>query len=689
MRFSIRRSSSFASLSHTGRLAIALVFALPTIGCGRSALLSTDALPLKRVVLYRNGVGYFERAGHVDEQEVRFKMRDTEVGDFLASLAVIEQGGSSVKAAAFPVTDPYEDTSEDTPKPRSQMTEDEKRGLKIVVLSLDGKEHDLQVGYIAASPVWRPSYRLVVHPNGEADLQAWGIVQNLSGEDWKDVHLSLVAGAPLSFEAELGTPVIPNRPTVTDNGEVIAALPQTETSLRQSPENAPAPVTTTPPSNAAPSGNLEQADRDGDGIPDAQDAEPDQPAAQKTRGGADKKGAARHAAPAKRPTMIAGAGGGPGAASGATKYYQPPADAPATPPPPPPPRSISGPRNVNALAAVAVEGGTTRYDLPSAVTVPDKSATMVMLLSQKVVGEAIFLFAPDGGVPDSMSHPFRVARFANGTKGVLERGPIAVFEEGSFLGQGMVDPLPIGASTTVPFALERGLAVDRESKFDERGARVAQIENSQLIIERDAVTQTTYRLRNGLDLPAKTLVKHPRASGTKLFQPPKGTEDNVGTGSALIPAMVAPHATANLVVDERATNRRNEDWFTPIADEAVKAFMKDGRSNRDTVQKLSIAWQVRADILTKADARSKLAQEQSDLQEQTQETRQNLIAIEKNKQADALRTKLTQRLAASATRLDEIQKQVVELDAKLAELRVQFREAIRDVKVAQPPVPPP
>lgn len=696
MRFSIRRSSSFASISQgfisrTGRLAVALVFALPTIGCGRSALLSTDALPLKRVVLYRNGVGYFERSGHVDEQEVRFKMRDTEVGDFLASLAVIEQGGSSVKAAAFPVQDPYEDPADDTPKPRSQMTDDEKRGLKIVVLSLDGKEHDLQVGYIAASPVWRPSYRLVVHPNGDADLQAWGIVQNLSGEDWKDVHLSLVAGAPLSFEADLGTPMIPNRPTVTDNGEVIAALPQTETSLRQSPENAPAPAPQ--PSTMAGAAQIqEQPDRDGDGIPDADDAEPNQPRAREK--GADKKNAySRHAANApKRPSMIGGmAGGGPGAgmaATGSTKYYAPPADASA-PPPPPPPRSISGPRNVNALAAVAVEGGTTRYDLPTAVTVPDKSATMVMLLSQKVVGEAIFLFAPDGGVPDSMSHPFRVARFANGTRGVLERGPIAVFEEGSFLGQGMVDPLPIGASTTVPFALERGLAVDRESKFDERGARVAQIENSQLVIERDAVTQTTYRLRNGLDLPAKTLVKHPRASGTKLFQPPKGTEDNVGTGSALIPAMVAPHATANLVVDERATNRRNEDWFTPVADEAVKAFMKDGRSNRDMVQKLSIAWQVRADILTKADARSKLAQEQNDLQEQTQETRQNLVAIEKNKQADALRTKLTQRLAQSATRLDEIQKQVVELDAKLAELRVQFREGIRDVKVAQPPVPPP
>src|SRR5450432_4254262 len=151
MRFLTRSLLSFPSLAPSRQLAIALLLALPTVGCGRSALLSTDALPLKRVVLYRNGVGYFERSGHVDEEQVRFKMRDSEVGDFLASLAVIERGGSSVRAAAFPVDDPEDADSDDPPNPRSLMTDDEKKHLKIVVLSLDGKEHDLQVGYIAQS----------------------------------------------------------------------------------------------------------------------------------------------------------------------------------------------------------------------------------------------------------------------------------------------------------------------------------------------------------------------------------------------------------------------------------------------------------------------------------------------------------------------------------------------------------
>ncbi len=271
-------------------------------------------------------------------------------------------------------------------------------------------------------------------------------------------------------------------------------------------------------------------------------------------------------------------------------------------------RAISAPRNLSSLAAVAVEAGTTRYDLPESVTVPDKSATMVMLLSKKVPGEANFLFAPEGGVPDSMQHPFRVARFTNKTDGALERGPIAVFEEGAFLGQGMVDPLPDGAAATVPFALERSLAIDSERKYEELGERIHKIDGGELWIDRDAQTQSKYRIRNGGDLAAKVIVKHARMSGTRLVSPPKDTEDNVGTGSALVPTTVASHATSELAVDERATITRREDWFSPIADNAVKALLADPGSDRAVAAKLSAAWVTRKEIVDKQQSRAKLAE---------------------------------------------------------------------------------
>lgn len=674
---------------------IATVALLTLVGCGRQPAVSADGLPLRRVVIYRNGVAYFERAGRVDESEVRFRVKESEVGDFLATLAVSETGGSSVRSVAFPLKVEEDEKEKDkdgewdrAPKPKPP-TADEKRGMKHVVMGLDGKTHDLEVGYVAESPVWRPSYRLTVEKNGEAYLQAWGVVQNLSGEDWRNVRLSLVAGAPLAFEAQLGAAIVPARPVVTDQGEVITAVPRGDTSLRQE----------------------QQADRDGDGILDAVDRCPDQP---ETFNGVDdgdgcpdrgsvsvadedreapaeaedKKTEHTGKRAANKPATGAAASAKKDTASrapAAPAPVQAPA-APPPPPPPPPPKS-QAPRSLRSLAAVAVEAGTTRYDLPQPVTVPDKSATMVMLLSKRIPGEALFLFAPDGGVPDSSSHPFRVVRFSNVTAGVLERGPIAVFERGSFLGQGMVDPLPAGATATVPFALERALAVDQEAKREELGERIAKIENGELTIERDDVRQTKYRLRNGSDLDAKVLLRHPRINGARLHQPPPETEDNVGTQTALVPGRIKARATAEVTVDERLTNRRREDWFSVIADNAVKAYLADSRADRNVVAKLTPAWAVRKEIVDRYEARGKLAQEQATLSQQTQETRSNLRAIEKNKAADALRTKLTARLGEMSARLDEVSKRIVEIDAKLAELRIQFKELLRDLVVTAP-LPP-
>lgn len=646
-----------------------------SVGCGRSAIVSSK-LPVKRVVVYRNGVAYFERAGTVDDEEVRFKMRETEVGDFLATLAVMERGGSSVRSAAFPIK--IDEDEEDEPKPRAKMTPEEKRGLKDVVLHLDGEEHDLRIGYVAESPVWRPSYRLVVGTTGTAELQAWGIVENISGEDWRNVELTLVAGAPLAFESQLGTPTIPPRPTVTDEGEVIAAVPRSETTLRQSDkaeERARSKKdSAAPSSDAAPAAEVAamEAREESDGDDES---------------GADAKGglANKHKAATRGRPMAKPAPQPSQAPSGGSAPYR------ATTPmaPPPPPMALpSGPRDVRALAGVAQEGGTTRYVLPRPVTVPDKSATMVMLLAQSVPGEASFLFAPDYGVPDSSSHPFRVARFKNATRGVLEKGPIAVFDHGAFLGQGVLDPLPVGATTTVPFALERGLAVDREQSHEELGERLAKIENGMLYIERDSVTRTTYRLRNGLDAAARVLVKHARIAGSRLHQPPKGTEDNTGTMTALVPGVVAPHGSADVLVDERTAARRYEDWFSPLAESALAAYRKDAHADRAVVAKLDAVWAVRGEIVSTRDARQKIAVEEQNLRGQSEETRRNLRAIEKNKAADLLRQKLTQRLAEMSARLDELTKRSVELDTKLTELQIRFRDGIRDIKMEAPPLRP-
>jgi hypothetical protein len=644
-----------------------------SVGCARGPNVSSD-LPLRRVVVYRNGVGYFERSGRVDADRVKFRMRGTMVGDFLATLAIVERGGGSVRSASFPLD--VKDDEEGAPpapppeyrgmlKPWPNEPPKEKKdpkSLRDVVLSLDGKEHDLSIGYVAETPVWRPSYRVVVHDGGTADLQTWGIVQNLSGEDWKDVELVLVAGAPIAFQSTLGTPVIPNRPIVSDTGEVIAAVPTGETTLAQAPEAPPPPPAVEPAPAEAEKAEV-ALDEEGGGARDMKKADSSGNAASRGAGGG--KGMNK----TSRMRQIPSPSGAMAAAA------------------PMRTQDLSPPRRMSALAAVALEAGTTRYGLPEHVTVPDQSATMVLLIHQQVPGAAVFLFAPDGGVPDSSSHPFRVARFTNATKGLLERGPIAVFEKGSFLGEGVLEPLPPKATATVPFALERGLGVESESKYEELGARILKIEAGELWIERDQVHKTTYKVKSGFGDKAHLLVRHPRAPGTRLFQPPPGTEDNTGTGSALVPLDIGPYASASVTVDERSPNQQPADWMSPLAEIAVKAYLEDARSDPKVTAALRQAWVIRDKLRAFYDERDKLGAEQADIQKNMNETRASLKVLEKNKKAADLVAKLTERLRQGTDRLDAITKRMIEVDLAVKEQEVRFRDASRDINLVNVPAP--
>ncbi len=313
----MRRTSLLSALGFT-------LLASLAVGCARGPDVQAPALGLRRVVIYRNGVAYFERAGKVQTDQVTFRVRNEKVGDFLATLAVMEQGGSSVRSASFPVDldkDKDDDADEEQVDPRYEIllkppiaakkADKQKDKLEKVTLTLDGLEHDLLVGYVAETPVWRPSYRLVIDdPKATggaaaakaADLQVWGIVQNQSGENWKGITLSLVAGAPLAFQATLDKPVIPVRPIVSDQGEVFGSIPTGETSLAEAPPPPPAP----PPMWAS---TPSAADVDNDGLEDQKDAQDESPGYYKSAKKMAEATAAR--APAAKGTGAVGRFAGP------------------------------------------------------------------------------------------------------------------------------------------------------------------------------------------------------------------------------------------------------------------------------------------------------------------------------------------------------------------------------------------
>ncbi|MBZ0310406.1 MAG: hypothetical protein K8I82_30375, partial [Anaerolineae bacterium] len=136
----------------------------------------------------------------------------------------------------------------------TSMSEDDRR---IVNVRLSEGDHELAVYYVAPTPTWRVSYRLVAESDeggatGKALLQGWGLFDNRLEEDLNDVQVTLVAGQPISFIYELYASRIPERPTVQDETRIAPGPIEFESALGgAAPDEDQVEVLSMPEENAS------------------------------------------------------------------------------------------------------------------------------------------------------------------------------------------------------------------------------------------------------------------------------------------------------------------------------------------------------------------------------------------------------------------------------------------------------
>ena len=87
---------------------------------------------------------------------------------------------------------------------------------RILSITLAGEgKRPIGFSYVVAAPVWKTSYRLVLPKDGgKARLQGWGVLENLTGGDWKGVDLTLVSGNPVALKQPLYSAVFVDRPEI-------------------------------------------------------------------------------------------------------------------------------------------------------------------------------------------------------------------------------------------------------------------------------------------------------------------------------------------------------------------------------------------------------------------------------------------------------------------------------------------
>lgn len=92
------------------------------------------------------------------------------------------------------------------------------KDARTIELSARGAgKRTVRVAYIVEAPVWKASYRLTLGADPTAArsaLQGWATIENMSGQEWKDVELTLVSGRPVAFRQALYNVYYVTRPEV-------------------------------------------------------------------------------------------------------------------------------------------------------------------------------------------------------------------------------------------------------------------------------------------------------------------------------------------------------------------------------------------------------------------------------------------------------------------------------------------
>jgi len=76
---------------------------------------------------------------------------------------------------------------------------------RTIDIKMNGVKDGSAVGltYVVPSPIWKAAYKVVIDEKNRARLQAWTVLENASGEDWKGVKVTLTSAEPVTLKQGL------------------------------------------------------------------------------------------------------------------------------------------------------------------------------------------------------------------------------------------------------------------------------------------------------------------------------------------------------------------------------------------------------------------------------------------------------------------------------------------------------
>jgi hypothetical protein len=516
-------------------------------------------LPVRQVVLYKHGVGYFERSGELAAGEsARLDFKAAEMNDVLKSLTIEEKGGGKVTGLRYDSSEPLAQRLAEFP-----FQLGEAQPLSGVLDQLKGARVELKVGGESISGAIVGG-RLI--PGDDKRPQQEQVTLLLDSGELRNVDLTAVAGLRFTdsklqaqFKDYLAALV---NSRSKDKRSVY--IDSTDANARQISASYMIPTPVWKSSYRLIFDKSAQPTLEGWAIVDNTTGEDWTNIHLALVSGRPISFISQLYEPryvqrpvaelpddsAARPVIHEGdfdaALGGVtiGSLRDARAKAAPRAQAQMAPPPPPATMMLRSelPSSVAATAQTRELGELFEYQIPTPVTVRKSESAMLPFLQQKIDARKLLLYSDQ-----SSEHPTNAAELTNATGKTLDGGPITVFDGGAYGGEALMETLKTGDKRLISYAVDLGTRIT--AQFDSRADTVREIHFRRGILTTHAaaVETKTYTIRNVDQKPKTLIIEHPVRPGYRLLDR-KATET---TASAYrFEVKLSPGATEKFPVTE-------------------------------------------------------------------------------------------------------------------------------------------
>jgi hypothetical protein len=261
------------------------------------------------------------------------------------------------------------------------------------------------------------------------------------------------------------------------------------------------------------------------------------------------------------------------------------------------------------------------YRLAQPVTIHKNESAMVPILQEKLPAERVTLWSA------SESTPFRAVWLTNSSKLTFDRGSFSIFESGVFAGQGLLDPIHPGEKRLLSYAVDQAIRVKQLPQSGKQEIRGIRITAHGFVMKRYAAeSRTTYQAINSAEEPRVVVIEVPRRTNRKLSPESKAAEIAPTLYRFRIP--VDSHKTASVLVADEGTEFQN--WKIEEGADQVKALELLGEEIPAIADKLKPIIAAQREIAAMKNQLAELDQKSATLASDEARARENLTALKGN-----------------------------------------------------------